>query len=133
MQYRVTRKTKIVATIGPASRSRETIRNLILAGMNVARLNFSHGTAEEHQEVFDLLREESQSTGKPLAIFQDLCGPKVRIGDIEGGDAVLELGKEVELRHGSEKKEIGNSGALFVEAFDPVEVEERGVQLRAEP
>jgi pyruvate kinase len=82
------RKTKIVCTIGPATRSREMLESLILAGMDVARLNFSHGKREEHGEVIQGLREISESLGRPVAILQDLCGPKIRTGSLQGGAAI---------------------------------------------
>ena len=74
------RRTKIVATIGPASREEPVLRRLLWAGMDVARLNFSHGTHEEHAEVIRRLRYLSHRLGKPLAILQDLQGPRIRIG-----------------------------------------------------
>lgn len=114
------RKTKIVATIGPASGTREVVRELILSGMNVARLNFSHGSHEEHSRTLEILREESQRLGAYIAVFQDLCGPKVRIGDIEGKETNLIEGSTVLLKRFS--GELGNSTTLYVEAFDPAEV-----------
>ncbi len=78
------RKTKIIATIGPTSRDRETLDQLILAGMDCARLNFSHGSMEDHGEVIDLVRELSEVHGRPVAILQDLGGIKMRLGEIEG-------------------------------------------------
>lgn len=76
------RRTKIVCTIGPASSSEEHLRALLDAGMDVARLNFSHGTHQEHREVYDTLRRLSSQTGRPLAILQDLSGPKLRVGEM---------------------------------------------------
>jgi pyruvate kinase len=76
------RKAKIVATIGPASRSREILEKLILAGMNVARINFSHGTHEEHEESIALIREVSEHLGISVGILQDLQGPKIRVGEL---------------------------------------------------
>ncbi|PKB73407.1 MAG: pyruvate kinase [SAR202 cluster bacterium Io17-Chloro-G7] len=78
------RKTKIVVTIGPASRERETLDQLISAGMDCARLNFSHGSLEEHGEVISLVRELSQAQGRPVAILQDLPGIKMRLGELDG-------------------------------------------------
>lgn len=83
------RRTKIVCTIGPATRSREAIAGLIRAGMNVARLNFSHGTSEEHGQVVDLVRQVSREQGAWTAILQDLQGPKIRIGTLKGGRILL--------------------------------------------
>ncbi len=79
------KRTKIVATIGPASRDPATLRALIEAGLNVARLNFSHGSHEEHAAVIADLRAISTSVGSPLAILQDLPGPKVRTGKFAPG------------------------------------------------
>ena len=86
------KKTKIVCTIGPASNSRETLKEMILAGMDVARLNFSHGTHEGHKKVMSTIRELADELGKPVAILQDLCGPKIRVGDIPGGPVILKEG-----------------------------------------
>jgi len=77
------RKTKIVATIGPASSNERELSGMIHAGMNVARLNFSHGTHEEHSEVIVRIREASERLHTPVAILQDLSGPKIRIGTFE--------------------------------------------------
>lgn len=74
--------TKIVCTIGPASSSEEVLEQLILAGMNVARLNFSHGTHEEHAKVIARIRALSTKLGQPVAILQDLQGPKIRTGEL---------------------------------------------------
>src|SRR5262249_60364639 len=76
-------KTKIVATIGPASNSPETLERLIRAGMNVARLNFSHGNFEQHAEVIQRIRNASKATGRRVAIMGDLPGPKMRLGTIQ--------------------------------------------------
>ena len=74
------RRTKIVATIGPATQSKENLRKCIMSGMNVARLNFSHGEHAEHAHVITMLRELAQQTAKPLAILQDLSGPIAAYG-----------------------------------------------------
>jgi len=76
-------KTKIVCTIGPASRSREVMEKLLLAGMNIARLNFSHGDFSGHREVIADLRAAAMATGRRLAIMADLPGPKMRIGTFD--------------------------------------------------
>ncbi len=83
------RRTKIVATIGPASNSPEMIRKLILAGVDVARLNFSHGSYEDHAGVIRNIRSISSDTGKPVTILQDLQGPKIRVGKLEEGQVML--------------------------------------------
>lgn len=82
-------KTKIVCTIGPASNSYEKIEKLIQGGMDVARLNFSHGSHEEHRQVIENIRQASLKTNEPVAILQDLGGPKIRIGKIEKGPIFL--------------------------------------------
>jgi pyruvate kinase len=82
------RKTKIVCTIGPASQSEERLEALILAGMDVARLNFSHGTHEQHGRVIRAVRSISARLGRSVAILQDLCGPKIRTGSLQDGSAV---------------------------------------------
>ena len=78
------RKTKIIATIGPTSQSRQTLEQLILAGMDCARLNFSHGSHEGHGEVISLVRELSQLHRRTVAILQDLGGIKMRLGELNG-------------------------------------------------
>nr|WP_233220159.1 pyruvate kinase [Pleurocapsa sp. CCALA 161] len=75
-------KTKIVATIGPASSSRSTILQMVQRGMNVARLNFSHGSYEDHAQMVSLLRGVSQELNTPITILQDLQGPKIRVGQL---------------------------------------------------
>ncbi len=87
------RKTKIVCTIGPACRDRDTLIRMIEAGMNVARLNFSHGTHEYHAETIKLLKEIRHELGVPLGIMLDTKGPEIRLKDFEGGSAMLEDGQ----------------------------------------
>ena len=89
------RRTKIVATIGPASRDPEVLARLVEAGMDVARLNFSHGNHEEHAETARLVREAAGRVGRPVAILQDLPGPKIRIGPLAGDKVVLRGGDVV--------------------------------------
>jgi pyruvate kinase len=86
------RRTKIVATIGPASRDRAVLERLIAAGANVVRLNFSHGAHEEHLDVMKAVREISASLGRPIALLQDLSGPKIRTGNVRGGAVELKDG-----------------------------------------
>jgi pyruvate kinase len=91
--WRDHRRTKIVCTLGPASDG-DILPQLLAAGMNVARLNFSHGTHEEHGARIKRLRELAVSQQAPLAILQDLAGPKVRIGEVPGGEVKLQEGQE---------------------------------------
>ncbi len=86
------RKTKIVGTIGPASESEETLRELFLAGLNVTRLNFSHGTHEEHLERINRIKKVRAELGLPIAIMLDTKGPEFRIGTFENGRVFLEDG-----------------------------------------
>jgi pyruvate kinase len=85
-------KTRIVCTIGPASNSRDVMESLLLAGMNVARLNFSHGDFSGHKEVIANLRAASRATGRRLAIMADLPGPKMRIGKFDTEPVALKPG-----------------------------------------
>lgn len=78
------KKTKIVATIGPASQNEKVLRELILNGVNVCRLNFSHGNLEQKKEAIDLIRKVSEKVKIPVAILADLPGPKIRLGEIDG-------------------------------------------------
>ena len=77
------RRAKIVCTLGPSSETYENIRALAEAGMDVARLNFSHGTHEYHRNLIKLVRKVSDDLERPIAILQDLQGPKIRIGTFE--------------------------------------------------
>ncbi|MHB8648262.1 MAG: pyruvate kinase, partial [Thermomicrobiales bacterium] len=80
--------TKIVATLGPATSSDETLAALIRAGVDVVRLNFSHGTHDEHAVAYARARAIAQALGRPLAVMQDLQGPKIRTGTLAGGTPV---------------------------------------------
>src|SRR5512139_4023208 len=86
-------KTKIVCTIGPASESPEVMKQMIEAGMNVARLNFSHGEFAAHKKVIENLRAVSASLGRRIAIMADLSGPKMRIGKIDPEPVELKAGE----------------------------------------
>src|SRR6185503_18718280 len=91
------RSTKIVATIGPASRSHEVLERMIRAGMDVCRLNFAHETPEEHARTVTMIREAAERAGREVAILQDVPGPKLRIGPVEGGVTELVTGSRVVL------------------------------------
>ena len=90
-------KTRIVATIGPASRSLPILKEMICAGMNVARLNFSHGEFDEHRENIENIRAAAQATGRPVAIMGDLSGPKMRIGNLREQKVHLHAGERFTL------------------------------------
>ena len=89
------RHAKIVCTLGPASSTPEVIGEMIEAGMDVARLNFSHGTHEDHRRTFEIVRQESARRNKSVAILGDLQGPKIRIGKFESGPVPVEEGDEI--------------------------------------
>ncbi|MBW4698589.1 MAG: pyruvate kinase [Aphanocapsa lilacina HA4352-LM1] len=91
------RRTKVVATIGPASSSPEVLRQLVKAGINVARLNFSHGSYEDHARMVKLLREVSEELDTPITLLQDLQGPKIRVGQMPEGGLALAEGDELTL------------------------------------
>lgn len=105
------RRTKIVATIGPACSSKEMIINLIQAGVNVFRLNFSHGTHELHSQVIKNIREAAKETESVIAILQDVQGPKIRIGEVENNEAILEEGSTFYLTN---KPVVANSSIASV-------------------
>jgi pyruvate kinase len=97
------RRTKIVATIGPASRDPQTLLRMVQAGMDVARLNYSHGTLEEHAETARRVRDAAGQAGRPVAILQDLPGPKLRIGPLAEDIAELKPGEQLTLSCGPEE------------------------------
>lgn len=105
-------KTKIVATIGPASKDKKTIESLIKAGMSVARINFSHGNFDEHREVIKRIREVSARLGRRVAILGDLPGVKIRVGDIVGGKVELRRNQTMTL---TTKDVEGMEGIIPVE------------------
>ena len=90
----INRRSKIVCTLGPATSSPEAIRALVEAGMDVARLNFSHGTHHQHAEACRQVRRASDAVGRSVAILVDLQGPKIRLGTFEGGEAHIVSGDE---------------------------------------
>ena len=122
------RRTKIVATIGPASREPEVLVRMVEAGMDVARLNFSHGSAEEHAEVIERVRDAANRAGRQVAVLQDLPGPKLRIGKLR--DDVVELGPGEHLTFvcGGDDDGLGDKHRMFIswdglaEAVGPDEV-----------
>jgi pyruvate kinase len=105
------RKAKIVCTIGPASNSRRVIQELIKNGMDVARLNFSHGDYESHKRIAEIIREEAVRNKRVVSILQDLQGIKIRLTEIEGGEIFLNEGDEVYIHSG---EGLGNKERLFI-------------------
>lgn len=104
------RKAKIIATIGPSSGSREILNRLIQTGINVARLNFSHGTHESHGILIDLINEISSQINHPVTILQDLQGPKLRVGDLPADGVQLLADEEIILRINSEERKFDFDG-----------------------
>ena len=88
-------KTKIVATLGPASNNKETLKEMILSGLNVCRINFSHGDHDFHRKTIETIRQVDAELGTYTAILGDLQGPKIRIGDVENNSVQLETGSEL--------------------------------------
>lgn len=112
---RTDRKAKIVATLGPSSNDLETMRKLIEAGMDVARLNFSHGTHEEHAARIGMIRKLSAELNKPVTILQDLQGPKLRVGQIPGNHLELNPGDTILLSSNPETaKKLAENGVIFI-------------------
>ena len=101
------KRTKIVCTIGPASSAEATLKDMIKSGMNVARLNFSHGSPESNLELLEKVRRASKAVGIPVAILQDLQGPKIRIGTLPGEGLELIEGKLVSVLAGAETADHG--------------------------
>ncbi len=115
----MTRKTKIIATLGPAVASAEAIRGLVDAGMNVARLNFSHGDHESHRQFFDWVRQASEDVGDPVAVLQDIQGPRIRVGTFPGGSVTLQTGDEVTLTPGIHE---GDARTIYVENIESADL-----------
>lgn len=100
------KRTKIIATIGPATNSYEDILALIKAGANGLRLNFSHGNHEERLEQIQWIRQASEAYGKPVAIVQDLQGPKIRLGDFDG-EIVVKKGQSLQFKYNADHERSG--------------------------
>ena len=133
------KKTKIICTIGPSSSNEEMMRKMLLAGMDVARLNFSHGTHENHKKNIDLFRSVRDELGVPAAVLLDTKGPEIRIGDFKGGTAYLKAGERFVLT--SDDSVLGDSGIVSttfkrlptqVKNGDKILVDDGRVELRVE-
>jgi pyruvate kinase len=131
------RSTKIVATIGPASRDPDVLRRMVEAGMDVARLNFAHGSPEQHAATAERIRAAASAAGREVAVLQDVPGPKLRLGPIAGDVAQLPVGGDVTLVPG-EDEEPGDSRlpvawpgfAELVEAGQVVYLADGAIRLR---
>jgi pyruvate kinase len=130
------RSTKIVATIGPASKDPDVLQQMVEAGMDVARLNFAHGDAEQHSEIAAAIREGAERAGRDVAILGDLPGPKLRIGPVAGGVAELARDSQVVLtpesiEGTSERLPVAWEGfADLVDAGDVLYLADGAVRLR---
>ena len=104
-------RTKIVATLGPASSSKEVLLNMIKAGVDVCRLNFSHGSQEDHQKVIDVIRDINKKYKTNVGILADLQGPKIRIGLVKDGGVSLASGHKIEI---TTKERIGDENKVYI-------------------
>jgi pyruvate kinase len=123
----MTRKAKIVATIGPASESADLLEKLILSGVNVARMNFSHGTHEQHAERIALIHKLEEKLGVPVGILQDLQGPKIRVGALT---KIIQLSEgEIVILHATGAPPPDENGTKipvdFRQLFDSVRTSDR--------
>lgn len=116
------RKAKIVCTLGPSTDTLEQIEALIRAGMDTARLNFSHGDYKDHERRLMLVREASQRAGKPVAVLQDLQGPKIRTGKMKGGKVTLAAGAELTITSREVLGTAGCFGTTYAALIDDVAV-----------
>jgi pyruvate kinase len=130
------RRAKIVCTIGPSCDTEDALVGLIEAGMDMARLNFSHGTHEDHQRRYDAVRAAAKRVGRPVAILQDLCGPKIRSGQFHDGTHEVATGDEIVLVEGRGPREDGAIPIVYtglaedVHVGDPVLVDDGRLAFR---
>ncbi|HOD80035.1 MAG: Pyruvate kinase [Planctomycetes bacterium ADurb.Bin126] len=117
-------RTKIVATLGPASSSLDMLRRLVRAGCDVFRVNFSHGTHEQHAESLRLVRQIEDETGSPLAVLADLCGPKIRVSPIGGGSVLLAEGQTLAIQREPIIGQADRISTTLAELVDEVQVGE---------
>ena len=122
------RRTKIVATVGPASQSLETLKELLMAGVNVFRLNFSHGSYDEHFKTLGLIRQAARETGLVAGVLQDLSGPKIRISPVDADKALISDGGKVTLRYAT-GTHVSDRDTLYVEALDPAQIMKTGERV----
>src|SRR3990172_5733066 len=110
---RATGRTKIIATLGPASESPEVLGRMLDAGVDVVRFNFSHGSPADHLRRLAAARQSADERGLPLAALQDLPGPKLRVGSLPGGQMALVGGQEISLASG----QAGATGGVIPVAY----------------
>jgi pyruvate kinase len=133
---KVLKKTKIIATVGPTSNNEETLLELVKAGVNVFRLNFSHGTHEDHKKVIDIVRGINEKQGTNVALLQDLQGPKIRTGEVENNGVELINGQDLIITN---EKCIGNNKRIYtgyhpmpgdVKAGDTILIDDGNLELK---
>lgn len=117
MPLKTSKRTKIVATIGPATANEEMIEKLFHAGVNMFRINFSHGDHETHGQVVDIIRKIEERCKRPIAILADLQGPKFRVGQFEGGEAAIDIGQKFTF---DKNKAPGTSERVFLPHDDVI-------------
>ncbi|MBU0638895.1 MAG: pyruvate kinase [Planctomycetes bacterium] len=117
--------TKLIATLGPASTSREVLTSLFDAGLDVCRLNFSHGDLDGHRRVLETIRTLANERGEPIAVVGDLCGPKIRLGGVRGGSLVVEQGQVVRFVRGETECTAEQFTTNYAGMIDEVEAGQR--------
>ena len=125
---RVFKRTKIVTTIGPSSNSKEILLAMVNAGANVCRINFSHGSYEDHLETIKLVREINKEHKKHTAILADLQGPKIRIGEVENNAVELKDGAAIDI---TTNKVIGTKDQLYINYKDFAKDVSKGERILA--
>ncbi len=136
MKQKLFKKTKIVATIGPASRDREVLKELILNGANVFRLNFSHGSHADHQKTIEMVRSLNDELGTHVCLLQDLQGPKIRVGQVKDGAVPIKPGQQLiittdEIEGTSERVSTVYQGITQdVKAGDMILVDDGNIELK---
>ncbi len=130
------RRAKIVCTLGPATSSERRIRELVYAGMDVARLNMSHGTHEDHAEAYRLVRAAADASGHGVGIFADLQGPKIRMQTFAEGSAMLQRGQQWTITTRDVAGDASIAGTTYqglpgdVHAGDPILIDDGKIRLR---
>src|SRR6185312_11222421 len=114
------RKAKIIATLGPASSDPAVIRQLFTAGADVFRLNFSHGTREDHKRRYEAIRALENEMGRPIGVLQDLQGPKIRIGALKAGPVTLKANDILIFNLGREPGDAANVSLPHPEVFQNI-------------
>jgi len=132
------RRAKIAGTLGPTCEDRQTMERLIKAGMDVARLNFSHGLASEHETRIRRLRRAARAVGRSVALMADLQGPRFRVGQLPGGTMTLEDGASVEVVAGARKAAAGKLPVAYaalardVRRGDAIRIDDGKIELQVE-